>query len=106
MDDDPVGSAFWLPLYEAVERHDSNYRRTAKALAQPGPELAQRCARLIGPEASAELQWFRRAPLDGGVAAQYVDAEGKATGNGGDASLAGLVAWSLWYAVHGLGERG
>jgi len=106
MEDDPVGSAFWLPLYETVERHDSNYRRTAKALTHPAAELAQHCARLIGPESSTQVKWFRRAPLDGGFAAQYVDGEGKATGNGGDASLSGLVAWSLWYAVHGLGERG
>jgi len=106
LDDDPVGSAFWLPLYEAVSRQDSNYRRTTKALGAPAGQLAQHCARLIGPDASTELRWFRRAPLDGGLAAEQVDADGRATGNGGDASLSGLVAWTLWYAVHALGERG
>lgn len=104
-DDDPTGSAFWLPLYEAVERHDSNYRRTAKAIGAPGGRLAEYCARLIGPDASAMLRWFRRASLDGGLAAELVDDAGQATGNGGDASLSGLVAWSVWYAVHALGEH-
>jgi hypothetical protein len=103
--DDPLGSALWLPLYDAVERHDSTYRRTAKALGPPAAELAQRCARLLGPESAAVLKWFRRAPLDGGVAAELVDNDGKALGNGGDASLSGLVAWAVWYAVHALGER-
>jgi hypothetical protein len=105
LEDDPAGSAFWLPLYEAVERHDSNYRRTTKGLGASAPELTQRCARLMGPEASAALKWFRRAPLDGGLAAELVDDEGRAVGNGGDAALSGLVAWCVWYAVHALGER-
>ncbi|HEY5218191.1 MAG TPA: hypothetical protein VIJ16_00215 [Gemmatimonadaceae bacterium] len=105
LEDDPVGSAFWLPLYETVERNDSNYRRTAKAIGEPAAELAQRCARLIGPDASAVLQWFRRAPLDGGLAAEFVDADGRAVGNGGDASLSGLIAWTIWYVVNALGER-
>ncbi len=104
-DDDPVGSAFWLPLYEAVDRQDSNFRRTAKAIGAPAGRLAEYCARLMGPDASATLKWFRQAPLDGGVAAELVDEAGHATGNGGDASLSGLVAWSVWYAVHALGER-
>jgi hypothetical protein len=59
----------------------------------------------MGPEASAVLQWLRRAPLDNGLAAEVVDAEGKALVNGGDASLAGLLAWCAWYAVHALGAR-
>jgi hypothetical protein len=105
LDDDPWGSALWLPLYETVERHDSNYRRTVKAIGEPGAELVRHCARLLGPAGSAALDWFRRAPLDGGVAAEFVDAEGRGTGNGGDASLAGLVAWCVWFAVHALGER-
>ena len=33
------------------------------------------------------------------------DAEGRALANGGDAALSGLLAWSVWYAVHALGER-
>lgn len=103
--DDPVASALWLPLYEAVDRQDSLYRRTVRGIgAEPG-SLAQQCARLIGPEAGAVLQWLRRAPLDNGCAAEIVDADGLAVGNGGDASLSGLVAWCAWYAVHALGIR-
>lgn len=102
--DDPVGSALWLPLYEAVERTDSTYRRTVKKGLEPS-ELARECARLLGPDSSAVLQWFRRAALDGGYAAEVVSADGQAKFNGGDASLSGLLAWTAWYAVHALGER-
>ncbi len=105
LEDDPAGSALWLPLYETLERHDTNYRRTAKAIADPGTELVRRCALLIGPTSASGLGWFRRAALDGGLAAEFVDAEGRATANGGDAALSGLVAWCVWYAVHALGER-
>jgi hypothetical protein len=105
MDDDPVGSTCWLPLYDLVERNDSNYRRTVKAMDGDSAPLVQRCARLVGPEAAAALRWFRQAPLAGGLAAELVDAEGRAIANGGDASLSGLLAWSVWYAVHVLGER-
>ena len=104
-EDDSVGSALWLPLYEAVERHDSTYRRTVKLAGAPPRELARECARLLGPESSTVLQWFRRAPLDGGYAAEIVTAEGQAKSNGGDAALSGLLAWTGWYAVHALGER-
>jgi hypothetical protein len=103
--DDPVGSALWLPLYEAVERHDSTYRRTVKSVAAPPNELARECARLLGPESGKVLEWFRRAPLDGGYAAEIVMPDGQAKFNGGDASLSGLLAWTAWYAVHALGER-
>jgi hypothetical protein len=103
--DDPVGSVLWLPLHEAIERHDSTYRRTVKASTAPPHVLARECARLLGPESSQLLQWFRRAPLDGGFAAEVVDAEGLAKFNGGDASVSGLLAWTAWYAVHALGER-
>lgn len=103
--DDPSASAFWLPLYEAVPRHDSTYRRTAKAIDVTPQSLALQCARLIGPEAATVLQWLRRAPLDGGRAAEIIDADGKAVANGGDAALSGLLAWSAWYAVNALGER-
>lgn len=103
--DDPVGSALWLPLYEAVERHDSVYRRTVKTLATPPEHLARECARLLGPESSAVLEWFRRAALDGGYAAEVVTRDGHAKFNGGDAALSGLLAWAAWYAVHALGER-
>jgi uncharacterized protein len=104
-EDDPVGSALWLPLYEAVERHDSAYRRTVKAMNAPPGELARECARLLGPDTSNVLQWLRRAPLDGGYAAEVVTEDGHAKFNGGDASLSGLIAWTAWYAVHALGER-
>lgn len=103
--DDPSASAFWLPLYEAVPRHDSVYRRTVKAIDVTPSSLTQQCARLIGPDAANVLQWLRRAPLDGGRAAEIIDAEGKAVANGGDASLSGLLAWTAWYAVNALGER-
>ncbi|MFN8667284.1 MAG: hypothetical protein U0164_08770 [Gemmatimonadaceae bacterium] len=42
-------------------------------------------------------------PLHDGLAAEKIDHDGKATANGGDASLAGLLAYTLWYAVHALG---
>jgi hypothetical protein len=103
--DDPSASLYWLPLYDAVSRQDSTYRRTVKAIDHEPRELAQQCARVVGPDATNVLQWFRRAPLDGGFAAEIVDADGRACANGGDASLSGLVAWSCWFAVHALGER-
>jgi hypothetical protein len=49
------------------------------------------------------LQWLRRAPLDNGFAAELVDDDGRAVGNGGDAALSGLLAYTAWYAVHVLG---
>ncbi len=103
--DDPVASALWLPLYEGVDRQDSIYRRTVRGIGADPHSLAQQCARLIGPEAGDVLQWLRRAPLDNGLAAEIVDGQGLAVGNGGDASLSGLVAWCAWYAVHALGVR-
>jgi hypothetical protein len=103
--DDPAASAFWLPLYEAVNRQDSTYRRTVKAIDVTPQSLTQQCARLMGPDAASVLQWLRRVPLDGGTAAEVVDEEGRAVANGGDASLSGLLAWSAWYAVNALGER-
>jgi hypothetical protein len=97
--------AYWLPLYGIVERHDSVYRRTVKGVAAEPGLLVEQCARLVGPESSEVLRWFRRAPLDNGLAAEVVDAEGRALVNGGDAALSGLVAWSVWYAIHALGAR-
>jgi hypothetical protein len=105
MRDDPAASMFWLPLYDAVARQDSTYRRTVKGIDMTPEALVQQCARLMGPDAATVLQWLRRAPLDGGCAAEFVDEEGRATGNGGDASLSGLLAWSVWYAINALGER-
>jgi hypothetical protein len=104
-EDDPLASALWLPLYEAVDRTDSTYRRTTKGLGAPPHSLAQQCARLLGPDAAQVLQWLRRAPLDNGFAAETVDENGRATGNGGDAALSGLVAYMAWYAVHVLGVQ-
>ena len=109
LDDDPVGSLLWLPLYEALDREDSLYRRSVRAVTvqsgEPGALLPQ-LARLLGPDAESVLAWLRRAPLDNGIAAEFVDAEGRATSNGGDAALAGLLAHTLWYAAHALGLRG
>jgi hypothetical protein len=61
------------------------------------------CARLVGPNGARALEWLRRAPLDGGLAAERVDADGRAVANGGDAALSGLVAYTAWYAVNALG---
>ncbi|MFN2398973.1 MAG: hypothetical protein ABR543_10100 [Gemmatimonadaceae bacterium] len=103
--DDATASAYWLPLYEAVERSDSIYRRTVRGVGAEPRWLAQQCARLMGPEAATVLEWLRRAPLDNGVAAEEVDAEGRGVANGGDGALAGLLAWSVWHCVHVLGVR-
>lgn len=103
--DDPVGSLMWLPLYEALDRDDSMYRRSVRANDTTSEALAPQVARLLGPDATNVLTWLRRAPLDNGVACMYIDAEGRATGNGGDAALAGLLAYTVWYAVHALGIR-
>jgi hypothetical protein len=105
MADDPGASSFWLPIYEAVARQDSTYRRTVKAIDITPRALVQQCARLVGPDATNILQWLRRAPLDSGIAAEIVDADGRAVANGGDASLSGLLAWAVWYAINALGER-
>lgn len=104
--DDPSASVFWLPMFDAVARQDSTYRRTVKRVDVTPHSFVQQCARLVGPDATAILQWLRRAPLDGGTAAEVVDAEGRVVGNGGDASLSGLLAWTAWYAANAFGERG
>ena len=112
-DDDAVGSLMWLPLYEALDRDDSLYRRSVRAVdaereqaAGAAMPFAPQLARLLGPDANEVLAWIRRAALDNGVAAQVVDAEGKAVSNGGDAGLAALLAYTVWYAAHALGLRG
>jgi hypothetical protein len=102
-DDDPLVSVLWLPLYDMVDRSDSAYRRTVRSLDLSPRYLVQQVARLMGPDARDVLQWMRRAPLDQGLAAEEIDADGRATGNGTDASLAGLIAYSGWYSVHALG---
>ncbi len=90
--DDPVGSLLWLPMYGAIDADDAVFKRTARALAQPTTALSTILARLCGPDSVEVLEWLRRAPLDGGVAAEFVDASGRALANGGDAALAGLLA--------------
>ncbi|MBI2408225.1 MAG: hypothetical protein HYV19_08000 [Gemmatimonadetes bacterium] len=102
--DDPVGSALWLPLYETVERSDSTYRRTAKQVPEP-TMLAQQIARLMGPDAAEVLAWLRRAPLSLGVASERVQSDGVGTAGGGDAALAGLLAYATWFSVHAFGVR-
>ena len=108
--DDPVGSAYWLPLYHLLSSDDSVYRRTVRRMqtAEPagsGIALAERCASLMGPDAQSTLEWLRRAVLDGGFAAEFLDTDGAAVANGGDASLSALLAYSVWYAVTVLGVR-
>ncbi len=104
--DDPVASLYWLPFYDSIRREDSVYRRTVRPLDAEHPaELATHCARLVGPNAGETLKWLRRAPLDNGLAAEVVDSEGTAVGNGGDATLAGLLAYTVWYSVHVLGVQ-
>ena len=103
---EPSASLYWLPYYDLISRDDSIYRRTSKRLdAEPAGNLLTRCARLVGPASSEALEWLRRAPLDGGLAAELVDADGRALGNGGDAALSGLMAYLSWYAVHALGAK-
>jgi hypothetical protein len=103
MDDDPLASVYWLPVYDVVDRNESTYRRTVRAASKDHRFLVQQCARLLGPESADVMQWVRRAPLDDGFAAEQVDDAGRAHANGGDASVAGLLAHTLWYAVHALG---
>jgi hypothetical protein len=105
LDDDPVASALWLPLYDVIDRHDSLFRRTVKGVSPDRSILSRQVARLVGPDAAGALAWLRRAALDGGVAAEVVDETGAAVANGGDAAMAGLLAYTVWYAVHALGLR-
>ncbi len=105
-DDDPSASVVWLPLYDAADRSDATYRRTVRAMEEMAPHvLVREVAHLLGPEADDALKWLRRAPLHFGLAAEFVDADGVALENGGDASLAGLLAYMLWLSVHVLGVR-
>ncbi len=103
--DDPAASVLWLPMYEALERDDSLFRRSVRAVSPDDGGLLRQIARLLGPDGNTVLQWMRRAPLDQGIAAAQVDADGRATADGGDAALAGLLASTVWYAVHALGLR-
>lgn len=104
--DDRSASAYWLPFYDLLPRDDSVYRRTVKRIELIETDsLEVRCARLLGPSSAEALDWLRRAPLDGGLAAERVDADGRAAANGGDAALSGLIAHTVWYAVNALGVR-
>ena len=62
---------------EAVARQDSTYRRTVKQI-DVTPHLVRAAVRAAGRPGRDEryLQWLRRAPLDGGLAAEVVDADG------------------------------
>jgi hypothetical protein len=104
LDDDAVGSALWLPMWEAIDRTDSLYRRTAKRIPE-GDRLVLQVARLFGPDGGTVLEWLRRAPLHEGLAAEVVDADGRAVSHAGDASLSGLLAYTIWYTVHAYGLR-
>jgi hypothetical protein len=105
-EDEPSASVVWLPLFEALDRNDSLYRRTVKALPRDRSVLVREIGRLLGPEGDQVLRWLRHAPLHGGVAAELVDEAGVATANAGDAALSGLLAWTAWFAVHALGVTG
>lgn len=104
-EDEPSASALWLPMFEAMDRQDSLFRRTVKAIPTSHEMLVRQIARLLGPDAASVLEWLRRAPLHDGVAAELVDEQGSATANGGDAALSGLLAATVWYAVHALGVK-
>ncbi len=106
LDDSAAASMFWVPSYEFVARDDSTYRRTARRHAGDRTQLTRECARLFGPDGDETLRWLRRAPLDGGTAAAELDADGRAVAGYGDAALAGLVAYTAWYAAHALGLKG
>jgi hypothetical protein len=99
-------SALWLPLYETLDRQDSLYRRTVKAIPGDSSSLVRQIGRLLGPDGEKVLEWLRRAPLHGGLAAEIVDESGLAVSNGGDAALSGLLAATAWHAVHVLGMKG
>jgi hypothetical protein len=103
--DDPASALGWIPVYDALPRTDTSYRRTMKLLGGATDRIAALCARLLGPDGSSVLDQLRRATMDNGCAAEAIDTQGHAQGNGGDAALSGLVAYSVWYAVHALGVR-
>jgi hypothetical protein len=102
--DSSSASMYWLPYFDLLSRDDSLYRRTVKRIEEGDTDqLVIRCARLVGPSGKDALEWLRRAPLDGGLAAEIVDQDGRAVANGGDAALSGLIAHTVWYAAHALG---
>lgn len=101
-EDDPVSSVLWLPVHGAISRDAPVYQNTMLALeGSASAHLTMACARLLGAKSRSVLEWLRRAPLDNGLAAEIVDADGRAVANGGDASLAGLLAYTIWQASTG-----
>ncbi len=102
-DDIDSASALWLPMFETLDRNDSLFRRTVKAMPTGSASLVRRIGELLGPDSAKVLEWLRRAPLHGGLAAEVIDDAGAAVNNGGDAALSGLLAYTVWHAVHVLG---
>jgi hypothetical protein len=102
----PAPSMYWLPYFDVLSREDSTFRRTVRPMESSSEaQVFARCARLLGPNGADALEWLRRAPLDNGVACETVDEEGRVTSNGGDSALSGLIAYTVWYAVHALGVK-
>src|SRR4029434_10849312 len=88
MDDDPLASVYWLPVYDVVDRNESTYRRTVRSASSEHRFLVQQCARLLGPEAADVMQWVRRAPLDDGFESAQTDEDGSAPDHRGVADFA------------------
>lgn len=110
-DRSPSGSLYWVSSFDLVGREDEIYRRTCRELAEAADPSAPRAlvrelARLYGPDGEEVMRWLRRAPLDAGFAAEFVDAEGRMVSGGGDAALAGLLAYTVWYALNAMGIGG
>jgi hypothetical protein len=59
----------------------------------------------MGHDAADVLAWLLRAPLSLGVASERVQSDGVGTAGGGDAALAGLLAYATWFTVHAFGVR-
>ena len=74
-----------------------------RARRSPGPATrrAHRAPPRAGGAADAAVAPAR--PARPRVAAEFVDEAGQATANGGDAALSGLLAATVWQAVHVLG---
>jgi hypothetical protein len=78
----------------------------ARARARRGAALARGAVRAAGrPRRGRGAAVAPARPARPRVAAEEVDAAGRATANGGDAAVSGLLAYMVWYAVHVLGVR-
>jgi len=85
---------------------DADYSAAFPWFTDGVPESFQVAAEWANDQLSDEaLDWLRRAPLDGGLAAERVDADGQAVAGGADAALAGLLAATVWFVVHAHGVR-